>query len=107
MQDLQFGHPHWTTLSQCCAFGAIFGSGRALQPHRAGSVYVNFLDSDDGTSRVREVYGERAYRRLGEGQGRVQAVPDSAGGSDSQFAPLSRSSRRSWPELVEGIAGDA
>ncbi|MEU1003793.1 FAD-binding oxidoreductase [Streptomyces tibetensis] len=38
----------------------------ALQPHRAGSVYVNFLDSDDDNSRVREAYGERIYRRLAE-----------------------------------------
>ncbi|WP_411151797.1 FAD-binding oxidoreductase [Streptomyces sp. A30] len=38
----------------------------ALQPHRANSVYVNFLDSDDGNSRVREAYGERIYRRLAE-----------------------------------------
>ena len=37
----------------------------ALQPHRAG-VYVNFLDSDDDTSRVREAYGDDAYRRLTE-----------------------------------------
>jgi FAD/FMN-containing dehydrogenase len=37
----------------------------ALQPHRAG-VYVNFLDSDDGTSRVREAYGDETYRRLAE-----------------------------------------
>ena len=38
----------------------------ALQPHRAGSVYVNFLDSDDDTSRVREAYGDQTYRRLAE-----------------------------------------
>ncbi|MEU0444341.1 FAD-binding oxidoreductase [Streptomyces tendae] len=38
----------------------------ALQPHRAGSVYVNFLDSDDDTSRVREAYGEHIYQRLAE-----------------------------------------
>ena len=38
----------------------------ALQPHRAGSVYVNFLDSDDDTSRVREAYGDHTYRRLAE-----------------------------------------
>ncbi len=35
----------------------------ALQPHRAG-VYVNFLDSDDDTSRIREAYGDDIYRRL-------------------------------------------
>jgi FAD/FMN-containing dehydrogenase len=37
----------------------------ALEPHRAG-VYVNFLDSDDDTSRVREAYGEDTYLRLAE-----------------------------------------
>ena len=37
----------------------------ALQPHRAG-VYVNFLDSDDDASRVREAYGDDTYRRLAE-----------------------------------------
>jgi FAD/FMN-containing dehydrogenase len=36
-----------------------------LQPHRAG-VYVNFLDSDDDTSRVREAYGDAPYQRLSE-----------------------------------------
>ena len=35
----------------------------ALEPHRKG-VYVNFLDSDDDTSRVREAYGDRIFRRL-------------------------------------------
>jgi FAD/FMN-containing dehydrogenase len=37
----------------------------ALQSHSAG-VYVNFLDADDDTSRVREAYGNDAYRRLAE-----------------------------------------
>jgi hypothetical protein len=37
----------------------------ALSPHRAG-VYVNFLDSDDDTSRVREAYGDDTYQRLAE-----------------------------------------
>jgi FAD/FMN-containing dehydrogenase len=37
----------------------------ALQRHRAG-VYVNFLDSDDDTSRVREAYGDDTYQRLAE-----------------------------------------
>ena len=36
---------------------------QALQPHRAG-VYVNFLDSDDDSSRVREAYGGDTYVRL-------------------------------------------
>jgi FAD/FMN-containing dehydrogenase len=35
----------------------------ALQPHSAG-VYVNFLDSDDDTNRVREAYGDDTYWRL-------------------------------------------
>jgi FAD/FMN-containing dehydrogenase len=37
----------------------------ALEPHRAG-VYVNFLDSDDGTSRIHEAYGDDTYRRLAD-----------------------------------------
>ena len=37
----------------------------ALQPQGAG-VYVNFLDSDDDTSRIREAYGDETYRRLAE-----------------------------------------
>lgn len=37
----------------------------ALEPHRAG-VYINFLDSDDDTSRVREAYGDASYQRLAE-----------------------------------------
>jgi FAD/FMN-containing dehydrogenase len=36
-----------------------------LHPHRAG-VYVNFLDADDDTSRVREAYGDDTYQRLAE-----------------------------------------
>jgi hypothetical protein len=39
---------------------------QALQPHADGGVYVNFLDSDDDASRVREAYGDRTYRRLAE-----------------------------------------
>ena len=35
----------------------------ALQRHREG-VYVNFLDSDDDESRVREAYGDDTYCRL-------------------------------------------
>jgi hypothetical protein len=39
---------------------------RALEPHRAGSVYVNFLDADDASGRVREAYGDATHRRLAE-----------------------------------------
>ncbi|MGH2991286.1 MAG: FAD-binding oxidoreductase [Solirubrobacterales bacterium] len=39
---------------------------QALQPHRAGGVYINFLDSDDDSTRVREAYGHQTYRRLAE-----------------------------------------
>ena len=49
----------------------------ALQPHRAG-VYVNFLDSDDDMSRVREAYGDDTYRRLAEVKAEIrprQRVP--------------------------------
>jgi Berberine and berberine like len=42
---------------------AFFG---ALEPQRAKSVYVNFLDADDDTSRIREAYGDHTYRRLAE-----------------------------------------
>jgi FAD/FMN-containing dehydrogenase len=37
----------------------------ALRSHRAG-VYVNFLDADDDTGRVREAYGVDTHRRLAE-----------------------------------------
>ena len=39
---------------------------QALQPHGAGGVYVNFLDSDDDAGRIREAYGDQIYRRLAE-----------------------------------------
>jgi FAD/FMN-containing dehydrogenase len=42
----------------------------ALEPHRAGGVYVNFLDSDDDSGRVREAYGDLVYRKLAEVKGR-------------------------------------
>jgi FAD/FMN-containing dehydrogenase len=44
----------------------------ALQPHRAGGVYVNFLDADDDTGRVRDAYGDDAYSRLAK----IKAVYD-------------------------------
>ena len=44
----------------------------ALQPHRADSVYVNFLDSDDDASRVREAYGEAHLPATRRSQGQVR-----------------------------------
>jgi FAD/FMN-containing dehydrogenase len=49
---------------------------RALQPHAADSVYVNFLDTDDDSSRVREAYGEHTYWRLAEVKAKYD--PDNA-----------------------------
>jgi hypothetical protein len=49
---------------------------QALQPHCAAGVYVNFLDSDDDTRRVREAYGDRTYRRLAEVKAKYD--PDNA-----------------------------
>jgi FAD/FMN-containing dehydrogenase len=46
----------------------------ALQPHRDPSVYVNFLDSDDG--RLGEAYGDETYRRLAEVKAKYD--PDNA-----------------------------
>jgi FAD/FMN-containing dehydrogenase len=49
---------------------------QALQPHGAGGVYVNFLDSDDDAGRVREAYGDETYRRLAEVKAKYD--PDNA-----------------------------
>jgi hypothetical protein len=49
---------------------------QALQPHRTAGVYVNFLDSDDDNSRVREAYGDHIYRRLAEVKAKYD--PDNA-----------------------------
>jgi FAD/FMN-containing dehydrogenase len=38
----------------------------ALDGHRAESVYVNFLDADDDTGRLREAYADDTLRRLAE-----------------------------------------
>lgn len=37
----------------------------AMQPHAGGRVYLNFL-GDEGTTRVRQAYGDRQYERLVE-----------------------------------------
>jgi FAD/FMN-containing dehydrogenase len=49
---------------------------QALQPHGVRGVYVNFLDSDDDSSRVREAYGDETYRRLAQIKARYD--PDNA-----------------------------
>jgi FAD/FMN-containing dehydrogenase len=56
----------------------------ALQAHSAG-VYVNFLDSDDGTSRVREAYGDDTYRRLAEVK--AQFDPDNVFHNNKNIRP--------------------
>ena len=39
-------------------------SSKPSSPTCAASVYVNFLDADEGTARVREAYGDGTYQRL-------------------------------------------
>lgn len=56
----------------------------ALHPHRAG-IYVNFLDSDEGSSRVREAYGDDAYRRLAEVKARYD--PDNVFHNNQNIRP--------------------
>jgi hypothetical protein len=58
----------------------------ALQPRRAG-VYVNFLDSDDDTTRVREAYGDDTYRRLAEVKAKYD--PDNAFQNNKNVPPAS------------------
>jgi FAD/FMN-containing dehydrogenase len=48
----------------------------ALEPHRDASVYVNFIDADEDTGRVREAYGDGIYRRLAEVKAKYD--PDNA-----------------------------
>jgi FAD/FMN-containing dehydrogenase len=48
----------------------------ALRPHRADSVYVNFLDADDDASRVRQAYGDATLGRLAEVKAKYD--PDNA-----------------------------
>jgi FAD/FMN-containing dehydrogenase len=38
----------------------------ALEPHSGGGVYVNYLDREEGTARIRAAYGDAKYERLAE-----------------------------------------
>jgi len=58
----------------------------ALQPHSAGGVYVNFLDSDDDSSRVREAYGDETYRRLAAVKAKYD--PDNAFHHNKNIQPV-------------------
>jgi FAD/FMN-containing dehydrogenase len=60
---------------------------QALQPHRAG-VYVNFLDSDDDTSRIREAYADDTYSRLAEIK--AQYDPENVFHRNKNIRPASR-----------------
>jgi hypothetical protein len=57
---------------------------QALQPHGAG-VYVNFLDSDDDTTRVRQAYGDHTYRRLADIKAKYD--PDNAFHHNKNITP--------------------
>src|SRR5262249_9933012 len=70
---------------------------QALQPHRAGGVYVNFLDSDDDSSRVREAYGDQIYRRLAEVKAKYD--PDNAFHHNKNIRPGGRTPAE-WARLV-------
>ncbi|MBI2169569.1 MAG: FAD-binding oxidoreductase [Actinobacteria bacterium] len=48
----------------------------ALEPHRADSVYVNFIDADEDDSRVRDAYGDEIHQRLAEVKAKYD--PDNA-----------------------------
>jgi FAD/FMN-containing dehydrogenase len=67
----------------------------ALQPHGAG-VYVNFLDADDDTSRVRAAYGDDTYQRLAEVKAKYD--PENVFHHNKNIAP-----RVSWPGPTRGV----
>jgi FAD/FMN-containing dehydrogenase len=62
----------------------------ALESHRAG-VYVNFLDADDDTSRVREAYGDDTYRRLAEVKAKYD--PENVFHNNKNIQPATRAQR--------------
>jgi FAD/FMN-containing dehydrogenase len=60
------------------------GFFEALQRHRAG-VYINFLDADDDTKRVREAYGDDTYLRLAETKAKYD--PDNVFHNNTNIKP--------------------
>lgn len=76
---LEQGGALWPTMppvvARPCACVSWSTSPHTLQPYRAG-VYLNFLDSDDDSGRVREAYGEQIYRRLADVKAKYD--PDNA-----------------------------
>ena len=67
------------------------GFFKALEPHRAASVYVNFLDADEDTVRVREAYGDEIYQRLAEVK--TEYDPDNVFHHNQNIRPRSVPSR--------------
>jgi FAD/FMN-containing dehydrogenase len=61
------------------------GSLDALGPHRAAGVYVNFLDADEGTARVRKAYGDETHQRLTEVKAKYD--PDNAFHNNQNIRP--------------------
>ena len=74
---------------------------QALQPHGAGGVYINFLDSDDDSSRVRDAYGDQTYRRLADVKAKYD--PDNAFHHNKNIQP-SRTALASRSEQVRDTA---
>jgi hypothetical protein len=68
---------------------AASGLMSALQPDGAG-VYVNFLDSDDDTIRVRAAYGDDTYWRLADVKAKYD--PDNVFHNNKNIQPRSSGS---------------
>ncbi len=64
----------------------------STETHRAG-VYVNFLDSDDDTGRVREAYGDDTYRRLADVEAKYD--PENVFHNNKNIQPARRRNDRS------------
>jgi FAD/FMN-containing dehydrogenase len=75
---------------------------KALQPHRADGVYVNFLDSDED-GRVREAYGDHTYQRLA--QTKAKHDPDNVFHHNKNIRPSPlRADKPVWSPAVMPLA---